>query len=285
MVGMDEEKTEVLLAGGRKRRCQVVVPAGAERPAPLLLALHGRLGSGDRMRSQSGFDAFSRGCGFLCAYPDGFRRSWADGRGITPADRAGIDDVRFLADLVDRIGERFSTDPARVVLVGHSNGGFMVFRLLAEMPGRFAGAAVLAASLPEALATRLAHAAPLPVLLLHGTADPIIPYAGMPVPGGGRVMGAQETAAWLARVNGCAETPRSDPGPIFSPSIRVDRLTYENGRAPVRLLHIQGGGHAWPGGRDSDPRWGPPVPCGPTWASKEILRFLSLVLGIPHPNL
>jgi hypothetical protein len=35
-------------------------------------------------------------------YPEGYRRSWADGRGKTPADQAGVDDVGFINALLEQ---------------------------------------------------------------------------------------------------------------------------------------------------------------------------------------
>ncbi len=278
---MGQETVETLFAGGLERRYRLHVPTRPGRRAPLVLALHGRLGSGAKISRQSGFNTLSEKYGFMAVYPEGVRRSWADGRGITQADRAHIDDVGFVAKLLDRLPGQLPVDPARVLLVGHSNGGFMVFRLLGEMPERFAGAAVVAAALPERLAGSLHFKSPLPVLFVHGTADPIIPYTGLRLPDGRRILGVEESASHVARLNGCPAEPVRHPGPVFSPTIRTTYLIHEGHRCRVRVLRIEGAGHGWPGAQEAEERWGPAVRCDSLWIAGEILRFLSPRLGAP----
>jgi poly(3-hydroxybutyrate) depolymerase len=55
----------------------------------VVLVLHGGGGDGSGMRRLSGFDAAADRYGFVAVYPDGYRRSWADGCGASAADRAG----------------------------------------------------------------------------------------------------------------------------------------------------------------------------------------------------
>ncbi len=50
---------------------------------------------------------------FAVAYPDGYRGCWADGRGVTTADEAGVDDVAFLRAIIDWSAERHGTWPDR----------------------------------------------------------------------------------------------------------------------------------------------------------------------------
>jgi len=87
--------------------------AAADGPAPLLVVLHGSGGSGAEMTAVSGFDTLADRTGCVVAFPDGVARTWADGRGATPAERAGVDDVGFIRRLVGRLKADTAVDPAR----------------------------------------------------------------------------------------------------------------------------------------------------------------------------
>jgi phospholipase/carboxylesterase len=68
-------------------------------------------------------------------------------------------------------------DPRRLVLLGFSQGGAMAYELGLREPDRFSGLAALSSWLPEPLAatfTARPEHGRLPVLVLHGTRDPLI---------------------------------------------------------------------------------------------------------------
>ncbi len=86
-----------------------------------------------------------------------------------------IDDVAYLSGLLDEAAELYAIDPARVNFVGHSNGGYMSYRMACEIPERIHAVAVLAGSvfLDEA---DCKGTEPVSVLHMHGTADDVVPY-------------------------------------------------------------------------------------------------------------
>lgn len=97
-------------------------------------------------------DAVADRHGVVLIYPEGYRRSWNDGRGNTPAEREGVDDVTFIRSLIDHLIETMGIDPARVGVAGLSNGGVMCHRLGLALSGRIAGIAAVAGLLPVSLA-------------------------------------------------------------------------------------------------------------------------------------
>jgi polyhydroxybutyrate depolymerase len=178
-------------------------------------------------------------------------RHWADGRGTTPADRADIDDVGFIVELIARLSSEFSIDSSRVYATGISNGGFMAELLACRAADRFTAVAAVAATLPVAVATTCQPARPISVLLMHGTNDPLVPYrGGEVVQGGAMVKSAPATASAWARLNGCATGRSSTDLPDTSDDgtrVRLDRFACP-GNTAVALYTIDGGGHTWPGG-------------------------------------
>lgn len=207
---------------GRRRTVLVVRPGAPTAPGPLFVVLHGSNQVGRVQRRFSGrtFDALAARTGGVVLYPDAYRLRWNDARrGLrAAARRAGVDDVGFVHALIDRAVAAGEADAARVFVVGYSNGGQLAMRIAAEAPEGIAGVVAIAASRPvdgEFLALDVPlH--PIPMLFLHGTADPIAPYAGGVVRLFGRPQGsnlsAEEGARAFARRNGIDADPVETTG-------------------------------------------------------------------------
>jgi polyhydroxybutyrate depolymerase len=96
----------------------------------------------------------------------------------------------------------------------------------------------------------------MPVLLIHGTQDPLVPWDGGDVQvfrrKRGRVLSASETVAFWVKHNGCAPTPVITYEPDQDPTdgTKVRREEYRSGKdgSEVLLYAVEGGGHTWPGG-------------------------------------
>lgn len=238
--------------------------AGGGHPRDLLLVFHGSRQTGEVHRRFTGgmYDALTTGGRAVVAYLDGFKGNWNDARKESrfPARLAGIDDVAFTRRVIDRLVATHNVDPARVFAAGFSNGGQMVIRLVHEVPELLAGAAIFSATVPtpENFIAASAPIRPMPILLSHGTADPIIPFEGGRMPGwaqrvfkvGGAALSAPETAAYFADRNGISAPPATHriSAPAASPKLWVSRTDFEQaGLPPVRLVTVHGGGHTIPG--------------------------------------
>lgn len=245
---------------GRERTFEMYVPPTAPRPLPILLMLHGGRGTGSLMRRYTDFDSLAQKEDILAVYPQAIGGQWNDGRpeiGNLNPQSADTDDVEFLLSLVDTLVGRGLADPKRVFVAGISNGGMMAMRLACEHPGRIAGFAVVAANLPVGLDCD--PQTPVPALFVHGTADKFVPFGGGDILqwanlDRGKVLSARETVALWRQVNGCtgdADKERVSDG-ARAGGFAIDRLTFEPcAGAPVQQFIIRGGGHAWPGARQS----------------------------------
>jgi polyhydroxybutyrate depolymerase len=221
---------------------------------PLVVVLHGGGGDGERVARTTGFSSLAAEAGFLVAYPDG-TPNWNDGRdGAGPPGAAGVDDVGFLRALVGRLGDDPDVDPERVGVTGISNGGMMTLRVVCEAPDVPAAAATVAASLP--VGRDCDPSEPVPLLALHGTADPLVPYGGGAVGfvrgsgGRGRVRSAEATVGRFVGAYGCGPDPETRRLPNrVRDATHVTERRYDgcSGGAVVRHLVVHGGGHGWPG--------------------------------------
>lgn len=192
--------------------------------------------------------------GFLVAYPDGLDRSWADGRGSTPSDRNGIDDVKFLSVLIDQIATLYRVDRARVYATGMSNGGFMSGLLACDLSDRIAAVAIVAASLSENTSAACHQAKPVSALVLQGTNDPLVLFTGGTLGRNGvrgQVLSHDTAVRRFTSLNHCA----AEPGiqhllDNANDGTSIDETTYSscNRDSEVRSYVINGAGQTRPGG-------------------------------------
>ena len=214
---------------------------------PLVIALHGRGGSGQRMVRWSGFDAKADREGFLLVAPEGTGdpRGWYTGFG----PGGTIDDVGFIGALIDTLSAHYRVDRARVYVAGHSNGGVLAYHIASDLSPRIAAAAVVAGAIGvrsgNGVVTRIeTPRAPVPMLILHGDADDVVPYDASPAPGGGAPLSAPEAARFWARANECGVV---EPLRDTIAGGRVLRNRWETRcRAPVVFLTLRQGDHGWP---------------------------------------
>lgn len=246
----------VVTPDGRTRTYRVVVPDGLppDRPVPLLLALHGGTGSGRQFERTSGFDALAAEHGFIVVYPDGIEiggrtvlsrgHVWNGGRCCSTATREDVDDVGFLATVIDEVSAVHRIDPARVYAAGHSNGAIMSYRLACELSDRIVAIGLQAGAIEI---DGCAPTQPVSVLAIHGTADTNIPIEG----GRGRGLAGiafsspTESVARFAAIDGCGPpATRTDPD---NPDVTV--RTWSGGRqgTEVQFVTVEGAPHAWMG--------------------------------------
>jgi polyhydroxybutyrate depolymerase len=247
-----------LTVDGRARTATVHLPVPMPdlRKLPLVLAFHGRLGDGAAQEELSHFNQVADQNGFIAVYPDGYQRSWNDGRRDTPSNRDGVRDVAFVRALLHRLEKKYPVDQRRVYALGMSNGGFFAQRLACVLAGRFAAIATVAAVLPKTVAKRCTPGRPMSVLMIMGTKDPLVPYGGGGF-GRARLLSAKASARKWRELAGCKrpvvrEVP--DVRPHDGTSTRILLANHCQGGAVVKLYVVKRGGHTWPGGEQYLPQ-------------------------------
>ncbi len=220
-----------------------------ERQRPLLLVLHGRLGSGKQIMGQSEFNTIADRESFVVVYPDGYRRSWADGRGVTPADRENVNDIAFLENIISFMNSKYKTDPTKVFILGHSNGGFMTQRILLEKTNLFRAGVSVSSQISVFLSKNYSPSSPVSVALILGTLDSAVPFLGGFVKDGGEILSGEESVSRWVTWNGCENIPELKTIDTKDDHTRVEIVSYNRckGKVKVRLYKIVGGGHTLPG--------------------------------------
>jgi len=231
--------------GTLRRQYTVHVPAKyfeSEKPVPLVLILHGAGGTGQSIESWSGFDALSDKEGFIVAYPDAVNGAWNDNRGD---ELKAVDDLGYLAHLIESVSEKANIDRTRVYAAGYSRGGMMSYRLGCVLPKQFAAVASVASTMPTYILLECQNAPPKAVMVVQGTDDPIVPWMGIQP----AYLSAADTLKFWGQHNRC-----TDLGPIkevvdLSPLDGTRLLTQDalKCKQPILLYSVFHGGHTWPG--------------------------------------
>jgi polyhydroxybutyrate depolymerase len=253
--GQAGDFTKSVSVAGVTRTYLLHVPASYESASasPVVLLFHGGGGTAATISNVTGgFSALADRSGFIAVYPESVSGNWDDGR-ETITDHTN--DVAFTAALLDAVAIEYRVDARRVYAAGISNGGMMSHRLACELSSRLAAIAAVAANIPSAITATCLPARALPVAMFSGTADPLMPYNGGAVAGGGvggTVLSAPETASLWAAKNQAGNTPQVTalPDTITGDGTTTDLLGYTSGTGAgeVALYRINGGGHTWPGG-------------------------------------
>jgi polyhydroxybutyrate depolymerase len=209
--------------GEETRAYLLDIPAGpSDEPRPVLLAFHSAQGSAGRLRRRTGLGPMSRRRGFIAAFPQGrdgvelrgtTGRGWDSGLGDTR-------DLRFVTTLLDTLERDWCVDRRRVYATGMSSGGVFTNLLGCLLPDRLAAIAPVAGSGPL---SGCRAPRPLPVLLIHGANDRMIPPAM-----------ARSARDWWMKVNGCRS------------SRREKHCQFAEGCAAEVTYCEAGQGHRWP---------------------------------------
>lgn len=224
--------------GTTERTYRLGVPDAYDpkRPTPLIVDLHG---SGSNALQASAYSDLPRQAGargYLVVTPDAIDGKWQ----ISPAGT----DADFLAALVDDVERRYCVDLDRVHLVGMSLGAWKAAATACHSGNRYASIALVAVEVYPGTCP------PMPVVVFHGTADPVVAYGA----GGGTVNqadtpnaglpGTQSNVARWAKGNGC--NPKPTVRELGTDVVLRRYRSCEQG-ADVDFYTIIGGGHTWPG--------------------------------------
>ena len=222
----------------------------------VIISLHGRLGTGRQMMGFADFRPLADAESFIIICPDGIGQSWNDGRS-TPAQKQGINDVKFISELIDYAVTTRHADASRIYVTGMSNGGFMASRLACELPGKIAAVAVVAASMDQDAGYEPVK--PIPIMYIQGTDDPLVPFNGGAMSRGkGYIYSFEAILKQWADMARCSTKPQTSNLPnAVTDGTTVNKREYYNSTTGIKVIGyaINGGGHTWPGGSQYLPKF------------------------------
>jgi len=249
--------TEIVLGGERPARLLLPHGANLSQPRPLIVLLHGYSSFAEQADQYFQFSQSVDAGGFGLLLPNGTidqirNRFWNATPECCDIFAAETDDVGYIKALIEEANTYAVFD--QVFAVGHSNGGFMAYRLACEeVPGLTAIVSLAGGAYAEPEECRVP--APLSVLQIHGTKDQSVLYEGgrlpdHPAPDRRPVPGAKDSVLRWAERAACVIEDAE-----FFPPIDTDAavegaetsiVRFANGCAQgtvMELWTIEGGGH------------------------------------------
>jgi polyhydroxybutyrate depolymerase len=197
---------------------------------PLVFNLHGLGSNNDQQNFYGDLKPFADADNFIICLPNGTynssgQRFWNAGFGM------GVDDIGFINALIDTIMSSYNIDTAKVYSIGMSNGGFMSITLACELSHRVSKVASVTGTMVAGQAMSCNPDSGIPVMLIHGTNDPTVPYNG-----GGTVipamLGVDSVIRFWVNLNECQTTPIFTPVPDNDPNdgSTAERYDYISGQ-------------------------------------------------------
>ena len=256
-VQQPEPETKITL--GDDRPATLLLPQGVDRtePRPLIVLLHGYSSFSAQADQYFQFSQWVDEGEFGVLFPDGTideirNRFWNATPECCDIFGAKPDDVGYIKSLIEEARTLAAFD--QVFAVGHSNGGFMAYRLACEdVPGLRGIVSLAGGAFANPADCRVPT--PLSVLQIHGTKDAEVLYEGgrlpsHPDPDRQPVPGAKASVLRWAERAGCDLDAAEKLSPIDTDTAvdgaETSRYRYTDGCADgvrVELWTIDGGSH------------------------------------------
>jgi poly(hydroxyalkanoate) depolymerase family esterase len=259
---------------------RLYVPTAPQRPAPLLVMLHGGTQDADAFAASTGMDEVAEREGIVVVYPEQSRSANAMGywNWFRPGDQErDRGEPAMIAAVAREVADAHDVDPERIGVAGFSAGAAMAAVLAATHPDLFCGAGVhsglpyrAARDVGSAFAamssppSTVADAGPVPLIVVHGDADRTV------APGNADAV----IRSAVGRATG-AQRERETGGAQGGRSWTRERWSEPGGRVLAESWTVHGMGHDWSGGRAGASY---ADPSGPDVATA-IVAFFGMVRG------
>lgn len=206
---------------------------------PLVVVLHGFGATGVLQEAYFALNGLPAANTAFVLAPNGTANStgklfWNADPNCCDFEHQNPDDVAYLGGMIDEIVKAWPVDPKAVMVIGHSNGGFMAYRLACDRADAISHIVVLAG---EAASTACAPSRGVHVLHAHGTLDDSIAFS----------VAAPSVQKWSG-YDSC--TAQRDPGPaldvdsmLAGAETRTETARGCAAGGSVALWTIDGAGH------------------------------------------
>lgn len=236
--GANDDTTSTTLMQLGQRSYLLALPAAYQqgRSYKLLLAFHPSGGSAKNMQSLTRLEQYSDD--YIVAYPSSEQVEWNEGCDCNIA--RDIDDLGFVENVIADVSARYQITEGEIYAAGFSQGGLFAQNLVCNRGAVFKAVAVVAASMSNQLAINCPAEQPVSVLMVHGTADPVLPYQGSDHSNFG-LMSSPYTIRLLAKKHAGL------PYPLLKslPALGAELISYTNGQHKYQLFGVIDGGHRW----------------------------------------
>ena len=238
---------KTMMSGGISRSYKLYIPAmyNGTSSVALVLNLHG-LGSNSQQQMFYGdFRTIADTANFIIVHPQGTYESSLAANYWNAYFGRAVNDIDFLAEMIDTISAHYNIDINRVHSTGMSNGGYMSLALAAGLNDKIASVASVTGSMTHIFPSSTVNTKPISVMQIHGTADSTVKYGG-----DGNSKSIQNVLNYWISHNNTNSTPVIDsiPNTCITDNSTAIRYIYGSGTDNTKVIHykIIGGEHTWP---------------------------------------
>lgn len=227
----------------RKYRLHFPPNFNKSKKLPLIFNFHGFTSNAAQQELYSGMNMIADTANFIVCYPEGINAAWNVGW----AFGSTADDVGFTEALIANFQELYNIDLQKVFACGMSNGGFMSYTLGCELNNKICAIASVTGSMEPNYLKKCRPGRSIPVMEIHGTADPTVNYNGTifissPI---------SDVLKFWQENNNCDVEP--DKLNVLNVNTNdnstAEKWVYKNCSNDHQISHFKvlGGGHTWPG--------------------------------------
>lgn len=252
-VSPNERIERTIKVGSLSRTYTIQAPRkllGAAQKHDVVFVYHPALSTGSFMEEKAPFHIAAGLENFVTIYPNGYGKTFNTGGCCGVAFQKEVDDIAFFKAMLEDI-KGLIPIKEKVYLTGFSNGAFMTYKLVCDVPEKIAAAVPFAAAIDMTTCKN----GSVPVLHLNGAEDEVSLYGDFGDSGSSEVSNAMKVMvtpyvalAPIARRNGCSSEHKPKDMSVYDASCEVyDACT--SGHSVIMCV-IPGLGHAWPGSGD-----------------------------------
>lgn len=217
-----------------------------DQEVPLVLNFHGYTSAAGEQLFYSDFRAVADTANFLVVHPQGTEDDNGNTHWNVGWGGSTVDDVAFIAALIDSLAAEYNINPDRIYSTGMSNGGFMSYQLACELSDRIAAIASVTGTMNLGQPESCNPSHPVPVMEIHGTADGVVPYNGA-----GIFLGSESVIDFWVEFNNCSTMPLitdlPDVNSMDGSTVEWQQYNDCDKSVGVELYKVIDGGHTWPG--------------------------------------
>jgi len=214
----------------------------ANNSVALVFNLHGYTSNASQQQAYTMFNQVADTANFILCYPNGIQNSWNAGNIFASNE----DDIGFISALIDTISRSYNINLQKVYSTGMSNGGFMSYHLACHLGNRIAAIASVTGSMTPKHSLDCLNALETPIMQIHGTADPTVPYNGDVW-----TLSMDSVLSYWKIHNNCIDTLKVRNLPNTNTLDGTTTTTYRynncNFNTEVILYKVINGTHTWPG--------------------------------------
>ncbi len=250
LVSAQNTVSGTMLHDNVERIHKIYVPSSysKDKPAPLLLLIHGYSEPAGWILEYTKFQPLAEKYGFIIACPEGKINkakvpSW-DFQSTN--DKGGLKDIDYISSFIDKLVTDYSINEKKIYITGFSQGGFMSYIAGCSLSKKIAAIAPVSGLMPSSDVFKCNMVHSTPAIIINGDNDTAVAYNGNQF---GKSVEA--TLNFLADFNKCDKTPVitsiKDQNPDDDQTI--EKYAYLNGENNTQVVHYKviGGTHLWPG--------------------------------------